>query len=296
MSLIYIMDSMLGENNNLKDSQKDSLKDTFSMPSVLVPSLDKMVSYTKTNKLITALYMVTDTMEKEEPIRLKLRTLGVEILSDTASLQKGSMNSLVEKVSAILSFLNIAFDVGMISEMNSNILRKEFMELNQSVKDFNARNHQWLEEFVMRPSLPSIEESLVDKNNSIGHQSSESLSFNKGHSRIGVQKGSTLMNALNRFGEKHTQKHSHHTHESKEVDAFEILKNKRREEIIAIIEKKRSVNSNEGATITDIKKEAKGTLSSCSEKTLQRELISMVKDNVLYKKGDKRWSQYFLSR
>ena len=31
------------------------------------------LAYTKTSKLITALYMVTDTMEKEEPIRLKIK-------------------------------------------------------------------------------------------------------------------------------------------------------------------------------------------------------------------------------
>jgi hypothetical protein len=35
-------------------------------------------------------------------------------------------------------------------------------------------------------------------------------------------------------------------------------------------------------------------LISCSEKTLQRELVSMVKNGVLDKMGEKRWSRYFL--
>ena len=54
------------------------------------------------------------------------------------------------------------------------------------------------------------------------------------------------------------------------------------------------------ATIKDIKDRAKampeqaGLLVSCSEKTLQRELVSMVKDDVLNKTGEKRWSRYFM--
>ncbi len=54
------------------------------------------------------------------------------------------------------------------------------------------------------------------------------------------------------------------------------------------------------ATIKDIKDKIKTTpeqasfLVSCSEKTLQRELVSMVKDGVLNKTGKKRWSRYFV--
>ena len=40
----------------------------------------------KTEKLITALYMVTDFMNNEEPLKKKLRTLGVELLSEVQSI------------------------------------------------------------------------------------------------------------------------------------------------------------------------------------------------------------------
>ena len=61
------------------------------------------------------------------------------------------------------------------------------------------------------------------------------------------------------------------------------------------------VNSeDQGLTITDIKHKGhaipKGLVASCGEKTLQRELISMVKDNMLYKTGEKRWSRYFVKK
>lgn len=283
---------MLEENKNLKDT----IKDTKNMPAQYetksLRSRSAILPYNKTNKLITALYMVTDTMDKEEPIRLKLRTLGVEILSDITSSPRETFDNFNEKINTILSFLNITSDVGMISEMNYNILRKEFVELKQSMQEFTIQNHLWFEEFISKS--PLLDKEGVGGGNfkittsPFGYSSSiRRREYSKGQgTRIGVQKGSTLMKALDKVGN---------------TSNFEILKNKRREEIIAIIkDKKKSDEINGlpvqmGATITDIKNKAKGILISCGEKTLQRELISMVKDNVLKKTGEKRWSQYFLS-
>lgn len=271
---------MLGENKNLKDS----IKDTTSMPASLVSSWGvNSISYNKTNKLVTALYMVTDTMEKDEPIRLKLRTLGIEILSDI-NMSRGILD--IGKVEQVLSFLGIAFEVRMISEMNFNILLKEFTELRQSIQDFTKQNHSWLGEFISKS--PLLDEDGVGGGNyrittsPFGHSSSEKgRDFSKGQTtRIGVQKGSTLMDAL----KKVDNGHAHH-------QEFEMLKNKRRTDIISIIKK---TNKADGATITDIKTNSNGLLENCGEKTLQRELISMVKDNVLYKTGEKRWSRYFV--
>ena len=76
---------------------------------------------------------------------------------------------------------------------------------------------------------------------------------------------------------------------------FDKLKKERRDDIVNIIK-----NIGGNATIKDIKDRVKSSpnktspLLSCGEKTLQRELVSMVKDGVLNKMGEKRWSRYFL--
>jgi hypothetical protein len=284
------MDSMLEENKNLKDTSKDSIKDTPSMSSPLVPSLwDNSAYHTKTNKLITALYMVTDTMEKEEPMRIKLRTLGIEILSDIISLPKGTLDNLDQKITTIVSFLNIASDIRMVSEMNCNILKKEFAELKKSIQEFTTQNHLWFEEFVSKS--PLLDEEGVGGGNSkittlpFGHSSSIRRRENsKGQgTRIGVQKGSTLMKALNKVGN--------------ENNGFEIIKKQRRESILKIIKACPSSGGNKpnGVSIKDIVFAIHNLGEETGEKTLQRELVSMVKDNVLKKTGEKRWSQYFLS-
>lgn len=45
------------------------------------------------------------------------------------------------------------------------------------------------------------------------------------------------------------------------------------------------------ATIKDIS----AKVQDCSEKTLQRELISMIKDGIVHKEGERRWSRYSLA-
>lgn len=283
------MDSMLGENKNLKDTSRSFIKDTnLPLPSLPLSKGEEQgrgLAYNKTNKLITALYMVTDTMEKEEPLRLKLRTLGVDILSDTTSLPRGTLGKLEEKITSILSLLNIAFDIRMISEMNCNILKKEFTELKESIQEFTTQNSFWFEEFMKNSPHPASGTPLHLQRNGEGM----GVRNSKGHAtRIGVQKGSTLMDALNKVGH---------------AENFQILKNKRREEIIAIIKDKKNnsgidglpANSRAGISIKDIMLALRNLGEAWGEKTLQRELVSMVKDNVLKKTGEKRWSQYFLN-
>src|SRR3972149_6868328 len=108
---------MFGDEKNVKDTD-------LSPTPLLAKERGEGVrwmSYTKTNKLITALYIVTDIMDKDEPFRNKLRTLGTGILSDMYVYPASACG----KISELMSFLDIASVVNIISEMNCNILRKE---------------------------------------------------------------------------------------------------------------------------------------------------------------------------
>ena len=256
-------------NKNLKDSPASNLDITIKDTSF-------QISYTKTNKLITALYMVTDIIDKGEPLRNKLRTLGTGIISDTYS----APSNICSKISEIMSFLDVASAINIISEMNCNILRKEFSELDQSIKE-SIGNTKTLNRQI---NLSEFFGELPDKGQyqSIGHHRS---------TRIGVQKGSTLLKALS--DKTHFLSDSGSTNISR--NGFDILKKQRRNDIINII---RTIG--ESSTIKDIKDkiqtnpEQSNSLISCGEKTLQREMVSMVKDGVLNKTGKKRWSRYFL--
>ena len=299
LCLLVIMDNMLEENKNLKSHVRD-----VSSPSTLQggdsgwinsKSMSFSLTYSKSNKLISALYMVTDIMDKDEPLRSKLRNLGANIISDIHSFNKGQVltNQINNRVSEVLSFLEIASSIGIISEMNSGILTKEFIELRKSIPEIDPKNEgNWLEEFMKED--PYLTSPLIKGRNK------ESV-FSKGQisTRIGVQKGSTLLKALSdRIPDlSRTNKMGNINNNSLIKNSnVDVLKNKRREEIILVIKDKMKNSTNfDGVTITEIKSNGHEALTSCGEKTLQRELVSMVLSGVLKKTGEKRWSKYLLN-
>lgn len=280
---------MLEENKNFKNSVKDiSPISTGYQTQDSVPNGQDFISYTKTNKLITALYMVTDILDNGEPLKNKLRSLGTDIVSDISSISgyKDLSNFISQKVSAIMSLLDIASAMNLISEMNCNILKKEFIELKQSVEE-SSHNLNIFKGNINLSEFLKDETFLESKheNNFSNNNVNKNLNNSKGHmTNIGVQKGSTLLKALKDIKEPKIFKR---TNVSSKTN-FNNLKRERREIIIKIIK------DNNNATITDIKNRATGVLVSCGEKTLQRELVSMVQDGVLKKMGEKRWSKYFL--
>ncbi|MDD5720844.1 MAG: hypothetical protein PHT16_00125 [Candidatus Pacebacteria bacterium] len=296
---------MLREEKNLKDPERKlpaSYGAGSSNMSVTV------MSYTKTNKLVTALYMVTDIIDADEPLRNKLRTLGTEIISDINS----APSNIIGKISEIMSFLDIASAVNIISPMNCNILKKEFLELDQSIKESvgevkNLNKQIDLSEFFQDSSSPfrgGFEERFLKNSphpNPLLVKERGNL-IPKGHTSIGVQRGGTLLKAIKDMSNKMPAPYEAEGFRSgsdktrfMSNNDFDKLKNQRRDDILNII---KTIGGN--ATIKDIKDTAKNSpnksnsLLSCGEKTLQRELVSMVKDGVLNKTGEKRWSRYFL--
>lgn len=297
---------MLPEEKNLKDTPQDSIKDTSNSSVSLMPyRTDYSAYYIRTNKLITALYMVTDMMRYDEPLRTKLRELGIKILSDIVSGSREHLKDFESGITEVLFLLDIGRDVGMISEMNAGILSKEFSSLRESIQKNFVQSNLWLKDFLT--TAPSVEIDFKSPASPVSRMIDRVVPpiggfSGKGHgTSIGVQKGSTLVNALKsvRMSDNlssHLNNSNRGGHVLKEkADNFDALKNKRREEITSIIKSKNITGGvSVGLTITDIKNNAKDTLVSCSEKTLQRELVSMVSDRILYRTGSKRWSQYFL--
>lgn len=266
---------MLHGDHNLKDSENKSL----SSYQQGMDTLSVSISYTKYNNLITALFMVTDMLDSTESIRHQLRKLAVEILSDIHQ----NPSKALPKVAEVLSFLNVAMTVRLISEMNARILIREFQKLQQSIESFSSDKSAWLEELL--PATPMFERHDAsfhsDTKNRIKQQST----------RLGVQKAGALLSVLD--GVKANMSDSKFNSINTKLDSS---KRQRRDDILIIIK----ANPN-GLTIKDIKDKAKGlpdkftSIISCGDKTLQRELVAMLKDGLLKRLGDKRWTKYFLA-
>jgi len=281
---------MLAGEKKLKDSEKDIVKDNLSVPASYEVKSFFSGSYTKTHKLITALYMVTDIMDKEEPIRGKLRNLGTEIISDIHSTPANTGN----RISEIMSFLSIAGAMNFISEMNCAVLKKEFFELKNSIQNHTDVKPMWITEFLSHQTKEELDSSRTPSfsTDDSKKQSKGQGNVGKGQqllrTRIGVQRGSTLMKVLSDKTSLLPNSNSPKT----DKEDFNALKKQRRDDILNIIK-----SNGGGATIKDIKTKMDASVNgeiSFSEKTLQRELLSLIKDGVLNKTGEKRWSRYFV--
>ena len=71
----------------------------------------------------------------------------------------------------------------------------------------------------------------------------------------------------------------------KEFGAVAVKKNSRQSIIISLLRRKKEI----------MIKDVSPLIHGCSEKTIQRELLSMVDKGILKKIGEKRWSRYSLA-
>ncbi len=266
--------------NNQKDTlqyQKDNSLST-EVNSLNTKAFSEF-AIKKTEKLVTALYMVTDCMEREDGIKIRLRNLGVELLSNAHSFvtstpadKQNSIDKSNSNIAEIVSLIEIASTMGFVSEMNATILQKEFSLLHTEIARFEQEN--------------SINKNVVQKNYSHTGASLAGQSFGV---QLPVYTHAPLLPS--KFWEENAykgQKDSVLYKNNIKDNTLKINKNptlnkdERSEKMLTLIKQKREIS------IKDISHE----FTDCSEKTIQRELNNLVLKGQLKKTGSKRWSRY----
>lgn len=239
----------------------------------------------KTEKLVTALYMVTDCMENDEALKNKLRLLGVELLSDMYKLASLSpMDKHVQipislsHINEILSFIEIAYNIGFISEMNTMILKKEFKGLSSQIEFYKSKDKHFT--FTLDEKMfETKDEDIVRKADNI-YKGQEYLKDN--HKRQLNKR--TSYNSMSFTNGQRPLENIQNYKSTPHANLFE--REERKNKILNLI--KNLPNGQKDASIKDISL----AFDNCSEKTIQRDLNTLVSDGKLTKIGDKRWSRY----
>ena len=234
-------------------------------------------SYTfkKVEKILTALYLVTNLISDTEPLKWKIRKLGHDILSLTGTLKDRfgaqydevirSFNSLVMEM---VSLLEIGYISGLMSFMNAHIIKDELIKLVKEIIE-NQDRSTYSKSFL-------FDESFFDITKKTGvHESSQRQKSTK----------ELVSKTTQRVDDKEHKRQFGHRHGSPHADTLEKREN-RRKVILDLIKK------NNNVTVKDVS----GLIKDCSEKTLQRELLALVSEGVLEKVGERRWSRYSLSK
>lgn len=243
--------------------------------------------YKKAEKLSSALYMVTNFIPENETLRNLLRDKSINIFSEIVHLQKlslvhykalrtndsiesryNSLQTILSGITEIISFLEILNSSGLISEMNFMILRKEYIELGTLIKnrkdDIAESDTRLKDDFFEVPDL-----------------------YKTYTLRQGETKEKTIKDTIYQIKDtikdkKETQKIKTHP---RVIKTANIRHSNRRNSILELLQNKAVI------TIKDTVDAIKG----CSTKTIQRELLSLVSEGILKKKGERRWSTYSLA-
>lgn len=270
---------------NQKDTQKTETNhkghnDVSNFTALLDKPFYEFVNK-KTEKIITALYLVSDCMDNSDPIREKLRLIGVRLMSDIYHLSVASpvdrqteIALPLSNISEIISLLKVSFMVGFISEMNALILQDELVKLATQLRESINQDKNYLlsldsKMFAVEPIVSSKDNS---RNNQLNMGSNLALnnSFYKGH-----KLDMSFMNNLSPL--ENDMSNSKKTQRSSPSE-----RNNRREKILSLIKGKKN-NS-----IKDIS----SSFPDCSEKTISRELNVLISKGHIKKTGAKRWSRY----
>ena len=248
--------------------------------------------YKKTEKLIAAIYMITNYVRDDEPLKWRLREDALELLSLNIAFVEVSLSErreLLKKYKAIsveiISLAEIAFHGGLISEMNHTVLKREFENLLSVMeRDENRKANE--ENIILTPDFfgqthesdapvsTAPQTDFPKKQKNVLYTSPrDSL---KGH----FQKTSVPGIDLSRTKQETEYLLKIPIKSVKSVGD----KDDRKAVIIRLLSQKGGLN------IKDFSQVIKG----CSEKTIQRELLAMVASGVLRKEGERRWSTYSL--
>lgn len=266
-------------NTNGQQSNSETYKDFFR------------AIVRKTQKIVTAFYMVSDCIDPRETLRMELRSRSLELLSavreaceDMSDDAGASIKDVVYLSGSLESLSVIASSVGLMSHMNADILISELRTLvglieSQETNLFYARytktsldgigfEKSFFGDEVLPPPAP-LTESLT----------ASPFSFDRPESFLSTNKKSdSLKNSSKvKISEKKkvapvTDKEHQEDHQTRQAKILEVVRVKGQ------------------ATINDLTE----ALSTISEKTIQRELVAMVAKGILGRTGTKRWSKYSL--
>ncbi len=249
----------------------------------------------KSERLATAIYLVTDFLSDNEPMKLRLRDLSLTLLKEffagsriTRGGEKKVFEIIQENINETLSLLEIALIAGLVSEMNFTILKQEYVSLRNAVvakKDSQESSTNTIlgDTFFSAPERGMNPDPILKTSDTNTRQHNhEAEHFSKGHSV--PQRTSEMSDSKTKGVIVKTEDAKSHLPSNTRANT-EVAKQSRRAQILKLIKDNREV------AIKDIV----AHFPDLSEKTIQRELLAMSDSGVLKKFGERRWSRYTLA-
>jgi len=262
--------------------------------------------YKKTERISTAIYLVTNLMSVDEPIKWQLRKTALGLIDKVMTLSNATMSSrdisirdISQKIFQLISLYEISFRSGFISEMNYKIVDNEMKKIATFLSEFDSQDREsrtsLFDETFFTENINEVEREQIKRDISQkdritkgvykGQPKGQSFDYKRQEIDMSDKVSSSSIKGQKTKDTKNVKDINKIKSETTKNTSKSQDRNKRREDILNIIKQKGNVS------VKDISSIIKDT----SEKTIQRELISMVEDDVLLKEGERRWSRYMIN-
>jgi hypothetical protein len=259
------MDSLVNINKNF------SKKDNVALSYILK----------KTTKIVTVVLMLADGFDENSVFKKELQRTSISLLKEVSKsdLFFFSRKKVLIFFQELSTLLEICSSAGYISKMNVDVILSEINSLLAFVHRIDwSEGRRFFENDFFNDNVP-VDLFKEEKTSSFGQHFDNRQKTDTGFS----QKPTTEQHGVfNRAEDKRDTATNGHV---KYKERIQEIQKDRRATILGLLQKKDRVTVKDVANI----------IKDCSDKTIQRELLALVKQGVLVKEGERRWSTYRLA-
>lgn len=233
----------------------------------------------KPERIASAIYLLTGFFVDLEPAKWKLRNLAADLVSIAVSLKsqmfkerEAARLEIRAIISEIHSLMAVAKNAGLVSEQNFDVMRSEL--------------ERFVENLGFPAGLKDEQGMAVLSRSFFGGETRELRSSEPNAERLEAEKDKKPEENLSYKSRELLPSSTEHKEKPlREFGAVSVKKNSRQSIIISLLKRKKEI----------MIKDVSPLIQGCSEKTIQRELLTMVHAGILKKTGEKRWSRYSLA-
>lgn len=243
---------------------------------IIIKDNSLLYIYQKGQRIVTAIYMISNFFDTKEPIKWQLRKISTKLLSTILTYYKSSLSEkdalmmeINTEIAELRSLFDIAYYSGFISIMNYNLVSSQIEHLNNEIIQYQGQ------QLSSNKTLFSKEffnqKKVEDKGQEEENKEIKDI-FHKGHLK----------------DIKDNVKDNIKDIKDNKINKENNTPNKRQEMIKDILSK------GDKLTIREISEKLFEKGENVSEKTTQRELQKMHEDGQIQKEGERRWTVYYI--
>lgn len=252
------------EIRNAHAKNKDTHTEDFVLEknifnNIFEKDIRRVFIYKKAERLAKAIHLIAPAFAESVSLRNRVDTIAIGLVDAAIQPSTAARTALSHELLALSSILSMARTGGILSSMNAEIVAHEAHVLLQEVASYEEPRIL-LDEVL---TLSEIAKSASKRKGVHNSDADIELAPKRTARDAGTDKG--------------------HIKDSTAEQGSHIKD--RRDSIMSVIKNKGSASIKDISTL----------IRDVSEKTIQRELSSLVEGGAIIKKGERRWSTYSLA-